>query len=529
MACDPCVTTARKAAVLWACARAAVVEAGPGAFDRQCAARLLVDGEDRGLVGTVDVYVEGLTPGARHRVRLEPEDGSAPWEAVVETRPESVLLNVRDFGAAGDGERDDTGSIQAAIACCLPGGTVEVPAGRYRVSSLWLKSDVSVHLARGAELLAVYDREGRAFLPPTQIRTDNGSPVPLGTWEGESMPMFCAVLGAAGVHDACVYGPGTVNGCASKKTWWDDPKRIRIAARPRLVFFEQCERVALVGCTLKNSPSWNVHPVLCSDALFLCLALESPADSPNTDGINPESCTGVLISGCEFSVGDDCVAIKSGKLSMERSVRPACTGVRVAHCSMHDGHGAVVIGSETAGGVTDVLVEDCAFSRTDRGLRVKTRRGRGRDSLVSDIVFRRISMDGVGAPFVVNAFYNCDPDGMDPWVQDRSARPVDATTPRLGTFVFEDIAVVGARWCAAWMAGLPEEPVEGVVFRRVSVDFAKNPDPGEPAMAGGVAPVARGGFLLSGVDGLAFDDVSLSGVDGAPVVLDGTPLDGIPE
>lgn len=118
---------------------------------------------------------------------------------------------------------------------------------------------------------------------------------------------------------------------------------------------------------------------------------------------------------------------------------------------------------------------------------------------------------------------------MDPWVQDRSARPVDATTPRLGTFVFEDIAVVGARWCAAWVAGLPEEPVEGVVFRRVSVDFAKDPDPGEPAMAGGVAPVARGGFLISGADELAFDDVDLSGVEGAPVVLDGVPLDGIPE
>ena len=142
--------------------------------------------------------------------------------------------------------------------------------------------------------------------------------------------MSAAVVNAAGVRDACVYGPGTVDGQATADTWWHDPKRIRAAARPRLVFLEGCERVALVG-TLRDSPSWNVHPVLCRDARFLCLALKVRPTPPNTDGVNPESCTGVLVSGCEFSVGDDCVAIKSGKLSMGRPVRPPCTAVRVTH------------------------------------------------------------------------------------------------------------------------------------------------------------------------------------------------------
>lgn len=382
----------RKAAVPWACARAAVLEAGPGAFSSPVPRRVMVNGENRGLTDRVAVYVEGLEPGARNAVRLEPVDGSAPWEAVVETPPESVRLDVRDFGAAGD----DTGSIQAAVSCCPDRGTVEVPAGRYRVSSLWLKDGVSLHLAEGAVLEAVYDREGRAFLPDTRRRTDTGAPYPLGTWEGEGRPMFCAVVNAVGVSDACVYGPGVVDGRATPDTWWHDPKTIRVAARPRLVFLEGCEGVTVAGCTLRNSPSWNVHPVLSRDVRFLCLTLEGPADSPNTDGVNPESCTGVLVLGCEFSVGDDCVAIKSGKLSRERALRPPCTGVRVRHCSMHDGHGAVVVGSETAGGVSDVLVEDCVFARTDRGLRVKTRRGRGRDSLVGGVVFRRISMEGVG-------------------------------------------------------------------------------------------------------------------------------------
>lgn len=518
-----------KAAVPWACARAAVVEAGTGAFALPVPRRVLVNGEDRGLTDRVAVYVEGLEPGARNAVRLEPVDGSVPWEAVVETPPESVRLDVRDFGAAGDGRRDDTGSIQAAVSCCPGRGTVEVPAGRYRVSSLWLKDGVSLHLAEGAVLEAVYDREGRAYLPDTRRRTDTGAPYPLGTWEGEGCPMFCAVVNAVGVSDACVYGPGAVDGRATPDTWWHDPKTIRVAARPRLVFLEGCEGVTVAGCTLRNSPSWNVHPVLSRDVRFLCLTLEGPADSPNTDGVNPESCTGVLVLGCEFSVGDDCIAVKSGKLSRERALRPACTGVLVRHCSMHDGHGAVVVGSESAGGVSDVLVEDCVFARTDRGLRVKTRRGRGRDSLVGGVVFRRIAMEGVGVPFVVNAFYNCDKDGMEGWVQDRSALPVDMGTPRMGDFTFEDISAAGSRWCAAWVAGLPEEPVGRLTFRRVDVAFAEDPDPGVPAMAGGVGQVARGGFVVSGVRDLVLEDVRLSGVDGEPLVVDGEPREIPPE
>lgn len=125
--------------------------------------------------------------------------------------------------------------------------------------------------------------------------------------------------------------------------------------------------------------------------------------------------------------------------------------------------------------------------------------------------------------FVVNAFYNCDVDGMEGWVQDRSALPVDMGTPRMGDFAFEDISAVGTRWCAAWVAGLPEEPVGRLTFRRVDVAFAEDPDPGVPAMAGGVGPVARGGFVVSGVRDLVLEGVALSGVEGVPLTVDGEP------
>ncbi len=117
---------------------------------------------------------------------------------------------------------------------------------------------------------------------------------------------------------------------------------------------------------------------------------------------------------------------------------------------------------------------------------------------------------------MVNAFCNRDPDGMEAWVQDRSCRPVDAMTPRLGSFTFEDIVVRGAKWCAAWVAGLPEDPVDRLVFRRVEGAFDDGPDEGAPAMAGGVGAFCRGGLVVSGVDGplLTVDGTEVPAGDG---------------
>lgn len=81
----------------------------------------------------------------------------------------------------------------------------------------------------------------------------------------------------------------------------------------------------------------------------------------------------------------------------------------VRQCCMRDGHGAVTVGSEIAAGVKDVHIRDCMFMNTDRGLRVKTRRGRGKLSVLDDISFENIDMDNVMTPFVVNSFYFCDP------------------------------------------------------------------------------------------------------------------------
>ena len=139
----------------------------------------------------------------------------------------------------------------------------------------------------------------------------------------------------------------------------------------------RCTNVRLEGITCRNSASWTVHPLVCDNVTVDGITIANPPDSPNTDGINPEACSNVRIANCHIDVGDDCITIKSGKEHEPfRSSRP-CENITVTGCTMLHGHGGVVIGSETAGGVRHVAIANCVFDGTDRGIRIKTCRGRG--------------------------------------------------------------------------------------------------------------------------------------------------------
>ena len=511
--------------VAWKCARAAVIELHSGdIFKTGEPWKLYINDVERGETDRVVTYVDGLEPSTVYRVRLERAGVVA--STVIVTEEESFTLNVRDFGAAGDGERDDTVSIQAAIMSCPARGRVLVPAGTYKITSLFLKSEISLELAEGARLAARYDRENLAYLPEN-LEGEPGAGhagtnlLPLGTWEGESRKMFCGALMGMRVHDVVVYGRGIIDGQASydEDNWWYEAKKIRIACRPRLFFLSECERVSLAGVTVRNSPSWNIHPVLSSHLGFWCLNIEGPKVSPNTDGLDPESCCSVTIKGCHFSVGDDCIAVKSGKLSMPRALRPPCRDLTIEQCYMHDGHGSVVLGSEAAGGICGFTARDCLFERTDRGLRVKTRRGRGKDSVFVGITFENIRMTDVLTPFVVNSFYFCDPDGKSDYVQCREALPVDDRTPKVASLNFSDIVAHRCHAAAAYITGLPESKVDRLELHNVHIDFAEDAQAAKPAMACGVEEMRKAGFNAEHVSTLVLDHVTIEGQEGDELVL----------
>ena len=185
--------------------------------------------------------------------------------------------------------------------------------------------------------------------------------------------MFSGILTGIEAEDVVIYGSGRIEGNASADpdNWWYEPKKMRTAFRPRMIFLNRCKNISIQGITVQNSPSWNIHPYFSQDLKFVDLKVLNPKDSPNTDGLDPESCKNVEILGVYFSLGDDCIAIKSGKIYMGSKYRTPSENITIAQCCMRDGHGSITIGSEMAGGVKGLLVKDCRFLHTDRGLRIK--------------------------------------------------------------------------------------------------------------------------------------------------------------
>ena len=475
--------------------------------------QMLLNGQPFGVMNTVVTSLYGLWPDTDYTVTVM--DGeNVVGELSFRTIYERLTLNVRHFGAVGDGEHDDTAAIQAAITVCPEKGRVLIPAGHYAITPLFLKNHVRIELAENATLALNTDRSRFPILPGLTQFTDETDEMNLGTWEGNPLDMYAALFTGVNVEDVMIYGQGVIDGQAQKSDWWVDHKNTRgTAFRGRMLFLNHCKNVTLQGITVRNSPAWNLHPYFSDDLKFINLSVEAPADSPNTDGFDPESCNRVLMAGTHFSLGDDCIAIKSGKIYMGAKYKTPCSDLEISHCLMENGHGGVTVGSEMAGGVQHVRIHDCLMRNTDRGLRVKTRRGRGVQGVIDDIVFDNVRMESVSTPFVVNALYYCDPDGKSDYVQCREKLPVDDRTPRIGEVAFRHVTATNVA-CAGYFLGIPEKPIERVVMEHVDITCGENAKPMVPAMACGVEQCVRKGIVAHNVDQILMNDVTICGFEG---------------
>lgn len=315
------------------------------------------------------------------------------------------VLDITTFGAVADAETDCTPALAAAISACSTagGGRVLVPAGTFRTGAVHLLDDVELHLAAGAVLR--FSQNPDDYLPPVRTR-----------YEGVDCYNYSPFLYAAGRRNIAVTGAGVVDGAADEQHWWnwvkkpaphEGPAKQRLIAaaaagvpvaervfgagdnlRPGLLQFVDCENVLISGVTFRRSPMWTIHPLRCRNVTIRGVLVDS--HGPNNDGCNPESSTDVLIEDCTFDTGDDCIAIKAAKGPDGWHPGEATAGVVVRDCRMRAGHGGVTIGSETSGGVSDVVAYRCQMSspELERALRIKTNADRGghiRDILFADI------------------------------------------------------------------------------------------------------------------------------------------------
>ena len=160
--------------------------------------------------------------------------------------------------------------------------------------------------------------------------------------------------------------------------------------RPPLMQIKDSSNITLRGITVQNSPFWTLHPLFSDHIVLEGVTVLNPYDAPNTDGIDIESSTDVKVLNCSVFVGDDGIALKSGSGPDGIRDNIPTKHIVIKNCTVRSAHGGAVIGSETAAEIADVLVEDCFFDGTDRGIRIKSRRGRG--GHIHDAVFRKIRM-----------------------------------------------------------------------------------------------------------------------------------------
>jgi polygalacturonase len=250
-------------------------------------------------------------------------------------------------------------------------------------------------------------------------------------------------------------------GKLTDKEW----NEVRDFLRPALINFIECKNVMLQGVMFENSPSWNIHPLLCTNVIIDNIIVRNPSYSQNGDGIDVESCKNVLIVKSTFDVGDDAICIKSGKDEQgRRRARPA-ENIIVDNCKVFKGHGGFVVGSEMSGGVRNISVRNCQFLGTDVGLRFKSNRGRGglvENIFISDIYMFDIATDS----FLFDLYYGgksasetLEEGDANPVVVETP--PVTTETPSFRNIYVRNIVSRNARR-AMYFNGLPEMNISNI-------------------------------------------------------------------
>jgi polygalacturonase len=351
-------------------------------------------------------------------------------------------FDLSDFSDLVEGQ-DWTKAFEASISACSKagGGRVRIPRGLYLTGPIHLQSNLNLHLEKGAVIKFVSDPQ--RYLPAVFTR-----------WEGVELMGYSPLIYARGQSNIAITGEGVIDGGADKSTWWPWkghhtranweinsaqtqqaardalfrdaenglPVENRIYAenaflRPPLIQTYECQNVLVDGVTLKDSPFWLLHPVLCKNVTVSHVTFSS--HGPNSDGCNPESCDHVVIHNCLFDTGDDCIAIKSGRNADGRRINTPSQNIVISDCKMKAGHGGVVIGSEISGGVNHVFVENCQMDSPDleRAIRIKTNSVRG--GVIEHLRYRNITVGVVRSGIVINFFYEeGDAGDYDPLVRD---------------------------------------------------------------------------------------------------------------
>jgi polygalacturonase len=401
-------------------------------------------------------------------------------------------FNITQYGAVADNTTDIKPALDKAIADCSAagGGRVVVPAGDWFIKGpIHLKSHMNLHLAEGATIN--FSTNPSDYEPAVFTR-----------FEGTELMNLSPLIYAFEQDNIAITGQGTFHGRAANENWWtwrdgkDGIKRARVygeegkqnipvrerifgvndGLRPVFVQPYLCKSVLIEGVTFRDSPMWFLNPTLCQNVTIRNVT--TIGHGPNNDGCDPECSKDVLIEGCHFDNGDDCIAIKAGRDADGRRVGVPSENLIIRNCKMIDGHGGVVIGSEMSGGVRNVFAEDCEMDspNLDRALRIKSNSYRG--GFVENVHFRNVKVGQVAdAVFRINMFYQRDRGTHLPTVRNVTMENVTSgKSPR-----------------AFYFHGIDELPIRDVTVRNCQFNNVAQPS------------------VLSGIENLRLINVKING------------------
>lgn len=419
----------------------------------------------------------------------------------------SVLIS--DFGAVGNGQQLCTEAFAKAIEDLTGkgGGKLIVPRGVWYTGPIELKSNINLHLEKGAVILFAPDENLYKL-----IKT---------SFEGLDTRRCQSPLSANGATNIAITGDGVIDGSGeywrplkrekvtdaqwkkftasggvlkNEKLWYpsegyaqgadaadmnvptgerseEDWNAIKRFLRPVMVSLVECKNVLLQGVIFQNSPAWNIHPLMCENIIIENVLARNPAYAQNGDALDLESCKNALIINSQFDAGDDGICIKSGKDADGRRRGRPCENVVVDGCTVFAGHGGFVVGSEMSGGVRNIKVANCQFVGTDVGLRFKSTRGRG--GIVENIFIDGVSMCNIkNDALIFNMYYGGKSvsealaDGDNP--NNVDMKPVDETTPIFRKIDIRNVVCNGAGR-AMTFNGLPEMPIDGINLENIEI------------------------------------------------------------
>lgn len=435
------------------------------------------------------------------------------------------------FGGKADGIFNNTGAFAMAFAELARngGGTLNVSKGKWATGPIDIPSDTTLNLEEGAELSFIPDPN---LYPPAFTR-----------WEGVECFAMHPLVFSSHSKNVKITGKGTING--NGQPWWDTvkekkarkqskpelPCELVLASmnpgfegqagggggretqflRPSLVEFSFCENVVIEGVKIIDSPFWTVHPLYVKGLTLRNLHIENPYTAPNTDGIDVDSCEDVTIEDCFVSVGDDGICIKSGSGPDGIRVNKPTVNVTVKNCTVRNAHGGIVLGSETAAGMSNIVAENCDVSGTDRGIRIKSRRGRGGD--INGITLTNLKMDNTLCPIAMNMYYKCGITDQNAPEFSLEKQPVTSTTPRIHNVTITGCSGTGCKASAGLIVGLPEMPIDNVVIKdcHFTTDESSDRSPMESDMFYGLPEVSVKSFRVRNLENTDFKNVVIEG------------------